>query len=298
MLRRTFLSGSSGLLLSIAFGPSIVRGATPPDSRLGMSTVTFRDRFKQTASAAIIGEELTLLKVPAFYRERFGIDQLELWSKHFESLDPQYLQELRARVKAARSRIINVQVDADYDLANVNEEVRQQSLRTARQWIDAAALVGSRAVRVNPGHTDGSVDKAIASMKEVNAYCKSKNLPLLIENHFGLEMDPEVHLRIREFAGPTNVYTLPDFGNYPVDTMWASLKKILPYAYMVSAKTVQFDDRVQHVSFDFDRCVRLAEVLGFKGVYSVEQWSRDPLRVDPEKIVDWMLAHVRSNISR
>jgi len=298
MFRRTFLSSSSGLLLSIAFGPSIARGSASADSRLGMSTVTFRDRFKQTARAAIVAEELTLLKVPAFYRERFGVRQLELWSKHFESLDPQYLQELRARVREARSQVINVQVDADYDLASVNEEVRQQSLSTARQWIDAAALLGSRAVRVNPGHTDGSVDKAIDSMKEVNAYCKSKGLPLLIENHFGLEMDPDVHLRIRESAGPTNVYTLPDFGNYPVDTMWDSLKKILPYAYMVSAKTVQFDARIEHLSFDFDRCVRLAEELGFQGVYSVEQWSRDPLKVDPEKVVDWMLAHVRANLSR
>jgi len=153
-------------------------------------------------------------------------------------------------------------------------------------------------VRVNPGNTDGSVERAIASMKEVNVYCKSKGLPLLIENHFGLEMDPDVHLRIREAAGPANVYTLPDFGNYPTASMWDSLKKILPYAYMVSAKTVQFNERLEHLSYDFDRCVRMAEDLGFKGVYSVEQWSREPLKVDPKRVVDWMLAHVRSHISR
>ena len=110
-----------------------------------------------------------------------------------------------------------------------------------RKWIDAAALLGSRAVRINPGRTGGSIDKSIASMKELNRHCISKRLPLLIENHFGLEMDPDVHLRIREAAGPTNIYTLPDFGNYPVETMWDSLAKILPYAYVVSAKAVDFD---------------------------------------------------------
>ena len=118
----------------------------------------------------------------------------------------------------------------------------------------------------------------------------------MIENHFGLEMDPDIHLRIREAAGPDNVYTLPDFGNYPMTNMWESLKKILPFAYMVSAKTVRFDDKLEHLSYDFDRCVRMAQEAGFTGIYSVEQWSREELTVDAEKIVDWMLKHVRSNI--
>jgi sugar phosphate isomerase/epimerase len=207
------------------------------------------------------------------------------------------LQELRASFAAAGAQLVNVQVDADYDLASVDEAERQRSLQIARDWIDAAALLGSRAVRVNPGHTGGSVEKSIASMKEVNRYCKAKGLPLLIENHFGLEMDPDIHLRIRQEAGPDNVYTLPDFGNYPTQTMWESLKKILPYAYMVSAKTVEFNDKLEHISYDFDRCVRMAEQAGFKGIYSVEQWSKQDLTVDAEKVVDWMLDHVRRNVS-
>jgi sugar phosphate isomerase/epimerase len=263
-----------------------------------MSTVTFRSRFRQTKPAAVteLRDELTLLNVPAYYRNRFGIRHLELWGHHFESLERAYLKELRAQVDAAGAQVINVQADAEYDLASTNEQERQRSLKVAFQWVDAAAVLGSRAVRVNPGHAGGSVEKSIASMKEVNRYCKSKGMPLLIENHFGLEMDPDIHLRIRREAGPENVYTLPDFGNYPVETMWESLQKILPYAYMVSAKTVEFNQRMEHISYDFDRCVQLAERSGFRGIYSVEQWSREDLGVDGEKVVDWMLQHVRANI--
>jgi hypothetical protein len=50
------------------------------------------------------------------------------------------------------------------------------------------------------------------------------------------------------------------------------------------------------VTYDFDRCVQMAERAGFKGIYSVEQWSREDLRVDPEQVIDWMLEHVRANI--
>ena len=263
-----------------------------------MGTVIFRNRFEQTRPKGIAAIEapLTLLTVPAYYRERFGVHNLEFWSHHFESLDNTYLKELKARVKAAGASLINVQVDADYDLASMNEDVRQRSLETVRKWIDAAALLGSRAVRINPGKAGGSVEQSITSMRDVNRYCLSKKLPLLTENHFGIEMNPDVHLRIRAAAGPRNIYTLPDFGNYPVETMWESLQKILPYAYLVSAKAVDFNEQGTHITYDFDRCMKLCESAGFKGIYLVEQWSRKDQALDYEKIADWLLERVRANL--
>ena len=298
MHRRSFLFRASGLMLSVALAPSAVRAAVSSDDRLGMSTVIFRSRFRQTKPAGTteIKDELTLLQVPSYYRDRFGVRNLELWSNHFESLDRAYLQELRANVKDAGSQLVNIQVDADYDLASTNDAERERSLQTAFEWIDAAAFLGSRAVRINPGRSGGSVEKSIASMKQVNRYCKARGLPLLTENHFGIEMDPDVHLRILDEAGPDNIYTLPDFGNYPVESMWSSLEKILPHAYMVSAKTVEFNERMEHVTYDFERCIRLAERAGFKGIYSVEQWSQKELEVDYEKVADWMLRRVRANL--
>jgi sugar phosphate isomerase/epimerase len=298
MQRRKFLIRAGSLVISTSVGMGGVAAARPRNDRVGMGTVIFRQRFEQTKSNAVTGpvSPLTLLSVPAYYRERFGIRQLEFWSKHFESLEKSYLQEVRHRVKAAGAELINVQVDESYDLANTNEEERRRSLETVRQWIDAAALLGSHAVRINPGKAGGSIEQSIASMKEVNAYCLTKRLPLLTENHFGLEMDPDVHLRIRAAAGPHNIYTDPDFGNYPVETMWASLEKIIPYAYVVSAKAVDFNGRGEHVSYDFDRCVQMCERAGFKGIYLVEQWSRRDQDLDYEKIADWLLERVRANI--
>lgn len=295
MQRRTFLIRTSGLMLSVGLSP--VRAARAGTDRVGMGTVIFRNRFEQTKPKGTeLVDPLTLLTVPAYYRERFAIRNLEFWSHHFESLETAYLVELRDRVKAAGATLINVQVDASYDLASNDEDERQRSLATVRQWIDATALLRSRAVRINPGRTGGSIEKSIASMQEVNRYCVSKRLPLLTENHFGLEMDPDVHLRIREAAGPKNIYTLPDFGNYPVETMWESLAKILPYAYVVSAKAVDFNDEGEHITYDFDRCVQLCERAGFKGLYLAEQWSRRDQALDYEKIAAWMLQRLRKNL--
>jgi len=40
----------------------------------------------------------------------------------------------------------------------------------------------------------------------------------------------------------------------------------------------------------------LAENLGFKGVYSVEQWSGKYSDIDYEKVADWLIEHVKKNI--
>jgi sugar phosphate isomerase/epimerase len=298
MYRRTFLVRAGGSLISVAAGMRTARAEKSSADRVGLGTVTFRNRFEQTKPKTVTGirNPLTLLDVPGYYRERFGVRNLEFWSHHFESLEPSYLTKLQSRIEAAGSRLINVQVDAAYDLASLDEAERQRSLQLARRWIDAAATLRSRAIRINPGRTGGSVEKSIASLKELNVYCVSKRLPLLTENHFGIEMNPDVHLQIREGAGPGNVHTLPDFGNYPPETMWESLARILPHAYVVSAKAVDFDEKGEHTSYDFDRCVQLCERSGFKGVYLVEQWSRKEQELDSEKIADWMLRHVRMNI--
>jgi sugar phosphate isomerase/epimerase len=292
--RRAFLVHAGSLALVI--GTRGVGAANPRGDRVGMGTVIFRNRFLQTKPKGLerIEHPLTLLDVPAYYRKRFKVRQLEFWSHHFESLDAAYLAELRGRIGAARAELINVQMDGAYDLASTDEVERQRSLALARNWIDAAASLGSRAIRINPGKAGGSIDRSIASMKELNQYCASKRLPLLTENHFGLEMDPDVHLRIREAAGPANSYTDPDFGNYPVETMWESLAKILPFAYVVSAKAVDFDAGGKHISYDFDRCVRMCERAGFKGIYLVEQWSRKDQDLDAERIADWLLQRVRA----
>lgn len=299
MHRRSFLLQSSGLLLTAwvlpAFARPVIRNKM---DRIGMGTVLMRYRFKQTRPKELpaIKEALTLPEVPAYYRQRFGISKLEFWSNHFESLEPAYLQGLREKIKASESQLINVQVDSDYDLAAADETVRQHSLQHVKQWMDAVALLGSQCVRINPGHANGSVEKSIASMKEVNRYAKSKKLVLLTENHFGIEMNPDVHLQIVQEAGPGNIYTLPDFGNYPTATMYASLAKILPYAGLISAKAMNFNADMEHVSYDFDKCVQMTEKAGFKGIYSVEQWSPDFQDIDYATVGDWLIKHVKNNI--
>lgn len=300
MKRRSFIAGSSALALNIWYSPDALPVSKDKMDRIAMGTVLFRYRFNQTKpkEMAEISNELRLTDVPAYYRKRFQIRRLEFWSNHFESLEPAYLKTVRDSISKAGCSLVNVQVDSSYDLASLKEEERLRSLEHVKQWIDAVAFLGSECVRINPGSANGSPEKSMESMKAVNDYARSKKLILLTENHFGIEMNPDLHLKINTAAGPSNIYTLPDFGNYPRDSMYESLEKIIPHAWLISAKAAQFNENMDHVSYDFDRCVKLAEKMGFKGIYSLEQWDGKYQNLDYEKVADWLIAHVKNNIKR
>ncbi len=306
MNRREFIFKSSGLVLTAYAGPvfaeiaptNSVSGPRDKMDRIAMGTLLFRYQFKQTKprELAAIKNELTLLDVPEHHRDKFGVRKIEFWNEHFESLEPDYLARLKQKIKAAGSQLVNVQIDRiSYDLASTDEEARLKSVKDVKEWMDAVSFLGSSCIRINPGRPNGSVEKSIESLKALNAYAKSRNLIIITANHFGLEMDPDKHVQIAKGAG---VYTEPDFGNYPPDDqLFAKLEKIIPYARIVSAKVVNFDQNMEHVSYDFDRCVRLAESLGFKGTYMVAQYSGQYQDLDYDDVANWVLEHLKKNIA-
>lgn len=294
MNRRTFHKHLGAIATGLTLQPAFALPfSNSPADRITMSTVNFRERFAQTRTKDAPDNitPLTLLKVPQYFRERFGLQQVEFWSKHFESTSPDYLKDLKAAIVKSKSRLVNIQFDEDYQIGSPDEDVRNKSLKLAMEWIDAAKFLGSGAIRVNPGN--GEVGYAISSLKKINDACKSKGLVLMVENHFGMEMNPDIHLQIIREVG-SNIYTLPDFGNYDEEIRYAALKKIMPFAYQVSAKTMAFDEKLNHVSFDFDRCMKICADSGFKGIYSVEQWSREPVKENDEAIADWMIERIKT----
>jgi hypothetical protein len=89
---------------------------------------------------------------------------------------------------------------------------------------------------------------------------------------------------------------LPDFGNFAPEIRYDALRRVVPYARHISAKTERFDAQGNHTAFDFDRCVRIAGDGGFAGVYIGEYWNADQMPVDYEWIADWMIDHIRANL--
>jgi sugar phosphate isomerase/epimerase len=303
MKRRTFIKHTTLTSTSTIFAPFVFCGRQNSGeknkdkmNRIGMSTVIFRNRFIQTVPQnQELRDELKLFDIPEFFQDRFNMSLVEFWSRHFESLEESYLKELGQKVKQAKCRLINIQCDQPYSLSDENEEKRQEGVALVKQWMDAAVMVGAEAIRANPGR--GQVEKAIASLRELNSYAIQKGLIFMTENHFGLNSDPEVHIRITKEVGTNNFYTLPDFGNYEDAIRYQALQKIMPYAYQVSAKVIKFNKAMEHISFDFDRCMKIAEESGFKGIYSIEQWDQEYQPENFEAVADWVIERIKLHIT-
>jgi len=281
MKRRTFLKLSAGAIVSGIVSPNVVVArAKDPMKRIGVSSVTFRARFRQTKIKNHPPiNELKLVDVPEYFADRFKVHNVEFWSKHFESQSPAYLQKLKKRVAETKSILINVQIDERYNLADSSEESRQKSVAFFKTWIDSAVALGSKSIR------------------EIEKYAKQKGILLLVENHGGLSSDPEALIQVVKAIGSKNLEILPDYGNFPPGIRYEGLKAILPYArHLISAKTHQFDENGKHTDFDFDRCMRMAQASGFPGYYSAEYYDGHGKPVDYEKVTDWMIEHIKANL--
>jgi sugar phosphate isomerase/epimerase len=297
MKRRNFLKLSASAAFGAMVSPKTALGApNPPLKRIGMSSVTFRARFAQTRIRNHPKvAELKLTEVPEYFADRFKLHNVEFWSLHFESQGPSYLEELKRKIAQSKSKLINVQIDQPYDLANADESEQQKSVAYFKTWVDSAVALGSPSVRANTG--GGSFEACLKSFREIEAYTRARGILLLVENHGGLSSDPQKLVDLVKQVGSKNLEILPDYGNFSAEVRYAGLEAILPHArHLISAKTHQFAEDGSHPDFDFDRCMRLAKAAGFPGYYSAEYYDRHGKAVDYEEIADWMIARIQGHL--
>ena len=289
------LAGSTALLATPARS---ARGGLAERSskmkRIGCTTVCFRMRFPQTQPKDYSPTEpdLTLIEVPAFFADKLGVHNVELWSRHFQDTSLQYCGKIKAEAEKVGSRIINVQLDEPgYNLSHRDPSERKEGIELVKQWMDRAAACGATSLRANTGGSaKEKFDVAITgdSYRQLAEYGKRINVKILIENHGGHSSDPNNVVAIIKAVNPEALRqwcrTLPDFGNMPADFTLQQrneyLEKLYPYAYLISAKGMYFDEQGKHLTYDIGACVRAAEASGFKGIYSAEQWSPKPIAID------------------
>ena len=174
----------------------------------------------------------------------------------------------------AGSRAVHVSVDGYGDLGSADEDERKEAVAKHMPWFDICKAVGMPSFRANTGGKAGVSEDTIAacirSFKELAAEGERKGVSVLIENHGGISGDPELIVRIMEEVGSPNIGTCPDFGNTPDETRYEFLERIMPYAKILHAKFLEFDEDGEETKIDAKRCLDLARAVGFDGYCSIE----------------------------
>lgn len=250
-------------------------------NRVGVSTWSFHSYFETAhdGSVSTPGGRLALLDFPGMIADRFKVHNLEFAARHFPSLEPAYLQELRSSLIRAHSNLINIPVDVKEDeqaggLSDPDVTVRSAAVASMKSWIDIAKQLGARSVRCDPGCTDpDDLAPTIDSYQKLGSYGRAKGLVVLIENRGDIGCaHPEALVKILRAVASPFAGALPDFGDFPDEvTRLRGLPLLFPYARTVChAEGLRLDSSGNETAFDFARCIAISKQAGYKGIYSIE----------------------------
>ena len=312
MKRRDFLKRSGLAMAASMTSPMLQRSGLAETSRqpsaekmkrIGCTTVCFRLRFPQTRPKghAPTEPDLSLPDVPTLFAEKLGVHNVELWSMHFAEHTPAYCAKVRRAIEKAGSTLCNIQLDEPgYNLSHPDKAERLKSVQFCKEWMDRSAACGATSMRANVGGGRKGpafdVEVTADSFAQLAEHGQEIGLTILVENHGGHSGVPENVVAIVKTVDSLWCRTLPDFGNVPKDFSQEQrevfLSKIFPWAHLVSAKGMVLDEQYKHLTYDIGRCVKLGESMGFKGIYSAEQWAPAYIPPDPFRAVQTIIADV------
>ena len=256
--------------------------------------------------------ELTLLDYPQFSKELYpGVIKMDLWSSlfgditddsmfvrieregqvRFTEFDPgapsskKYLDLLVTKMVDAGVTASHISNNAPRNLADTDEELRKEGIRTGKAWLDASRQVGAISMRVNTGgpqiipasKIEGGYPRneeivpylknAIESFKELADYGGKVGVKVTIENHWGLAADPANIIIILNEVNNPYCEASPDFCNWEHEYMlYNGLELLVPRATsMIHAKRW-----TRYPGVDIARCVGILNKLGYIGYISNE----------------------------
>jgi len=255
--------------------------------------------------------EITLLDFPQFTKDNYeGVTTMDLWSSLFGDIDDEtqyarlsmgersylqfdpstpsakrYLNKLADNIASTGVKAVHISNNAPRNIADLDEDARQEGIRVAKIWLDASKQIGVQSMRVNTGgprilpqsNIEGGyprdteivpyLERCIASFKEMAEYGEKVGVKVTIENHWGLAANPmNIRIIIDEVASEY-CEASPDFCNWEHEYMlYHGLKALMPYSTsMVHAKRW-----TRYPDVDIARCVQILNEADYPGYISLE----------------------------
>jgi sugar phosphate isomerase/epimerase len=251
--------------------------------------------------------EITMLDFPQFTKDTFpGIVHMDVWSslfgdvtddsmygpRGFNPASPsgrQWLERLASVLAKTGTTIHHISNNAPTGMAGPDEEARRAGLQVAKDWLDGAAIIGAKSMRVNsggpsylPNATKGPdgypkneeivpyLRTCIESFREMADYGAKRGVKVTLENHWGLTANPANMLVILDEVNHPYCEASPDYANWEHEYMlFSGLRAVAPYTHTtVHAK---YWDR--WTNNDIQRSTRIMMASGFEGKYALEYES-------------------------
>ncbi len=294
-------------------------------ARIASNTWPIRALFQRRSSGRTPSEkdvafkkkygEMTMLDVGQFTTDIFpGVTHMDLWSslfgdvtddsmfgsreftrggntRTFYEFDPsrpsakKWLDKLTDTIVKTGVKCHHISNNAPRNISDLDDEKRKEGIRVAKIWLDAAAQIGAKTMRVNTGgpriapaasatsnypRNDEIVkflSKGIESFKEMADYGAGVGVKITIENHWGLSANPMNTRIILDEVNHPYCEATPDFCNWEHEYMlYHGLEALAPYTH--STVHAKYWDRWENV--DVQKCVKILTSAKFKGIFALE----------------------------
>lgn len=208
------------------------------------------------------------------------------------------LDSLKAKSEEFGVKNLLLMVDGEGDLAVKDSVARNKAVENHKKWVDAASYLGCHSIRVNLFGADNPEEWKKASadgLSKLSKYAAGKNVNVLVENHGYLSSDIDLLVEVMELVDMENCGTLPDFGNFCLKReggerweaecieeypKYEGVRKMMPYAKAVSAKSYSFDDKGEEEVIDYKKMLQIVKDAGYSGFIGVEF---EGTNIPPEK---------------
>jgi sugar phosphate isomerase/epimerase len=250
--------------------------------KLGWSK--FAELFSNNPDSVLQGP-LNPVDFASIARNEFAIDAIEYVNTFFfnRARNEAFIDDLRRRADDAGVRSLLIMCDRLGSTGAATASERTSVVENHRPWLEAAARLGCKAVRVNAygtGEANEVARNVADSLNQLATLADPLGLFVLVENHGGLSSNGAWLAGVMVAAAHPRVGTLPDFGNFRLSERGAvperhydrylGVTELMPYARAVSAKSYDFDEAGNETTIDYQQMLEIVVAAGYSGHVGIE----------------------------
>jgi len=291
MKRREFLIGAAAAagLVSSRKGWAQVRDEAKR-RRVAIMSLCFNSILKNPSQPDTPARTLDIMDIGQMFADRYGVHNVEMQHSHFPSTEPAYLKEFRDRLAKTKSQVMNINLEfGPQNISAADPALRQQAVDRTKEWIDHAVALGCPRIMVNQGApTPENKDVAIAALKAMGDYGKSRNIMVAMENRGGgggrqgtaapgstsappaspavpASPVPAAWVLLVEIIKGSGTYANCDLGNFPdQETQHAGIRGMFPLT------DGNCHVKLNPARYDLPAALALVRQLAYTGLYSIE----------------------------
>jgi sugar phosphate isomerase/epimerase len=253
---------------------------THPRERISIASYPFRayilspdNRDRDTTLPG-----MNLLEFPAHVVAKFNIHNIEPHSRHFTSLQPDYLDDFRQILLKTKVRVVNIAVSTVNSFYDADGSARDKAVAFAKKWVDVASRIGSPGIRTHIAaarNSSPNVELTSGSLREVTEYAAAKNIVVTLENDDLVSEDAFFLVKVIESVNNPYLRALPDFANSMLsgdaDFNYRALQAMFQHAYNIChVKDGETNDDDKQFNVDLKKSFDILKASDFRGYCSME----------------------------